>query len=297
MNLKKIFYLIFALLILGSCNRPIAKFVIENKGELNAPAKVKFVNQSKKADIYLWKFGDGDTANIVNPEHKYFMSGNYTIELTAKKDNKSNSVSKKLHIQPPEKCLVLIQTPYGDMLAELYDNTAKHRDNFTKLAEEGYYDGLLFHRVINGFMIQGGDPNSKNAPKNKRLGSGGPGYQIEAEFHPENIHIKGALAAARMGDAVNPEKKSSGSQFYIVQGNKLTEAQLNQIENRKGIHYTEEQKKLYMELGGTPFLDMDYTVFGKVIDGLDVIDKIAKAKTKKGDRPVKDIWMKVKVIK
>jgi len=179
----------------------------------------------------------------------------------------------------------------------LYDNTPKHRDNFTKLADEGFYDGLLFHRVINGFMIQGGDPGSKNATKNKRLGSGGPGYQIDAEFNPENIHIKGALAAARMGDAVNPEKKSSGSQFYIVQGNKLTEAQLKQIENRKGIHYTEEQKKLYMETGGTPFLDMDYTVFGRVIEGLDVIDKIAKAKTGQGNRPVKDIWMKIKVIK
>ncbi len=297
MNIKYLYYSLFVLFVLASCNRPVAKFVIENNEELNAPAKVKFINQSKKADRYQWNFGDGDTSSVENPEHKYLMSGNYAVELTAKKDKKSNSTKQKLHIMPPDKCLVLIQTPYGDMLAELYDNTPKHRDNFTKLADEGFYDGLLFHRVIHGFMIQGGDPNSKNAPRGKRLGSGGPGYQIDAEFRPENIHIKGALAAARMGDAVNPEKKSSGSQFYIVQGNKLTKNQLKQIENRKGIHYSDKQKKMYLKSGGTPFLDMDYTVFGRVIDGLDVLDKIAGAKTGKGDRPVKDIWMKIKVVK
>jgi peptidyl-prolyl cis-trans isomerase B (cyclophilin B) len=297
MNIKYLYFAIFVLLVLGSCNRPVAKFIIEKKGELNAPAKVEFVNQSQKADKYYWDFGDGDTSNVENPEHNFIMSGNYTIELTAKKDKKANSTKQKLHIKPPVKCLVLIQTPYGDMIAELYDNTPKHRDNFTKLVDESFYNGLLFHRVINGFMIQGGDPDSKNAAKGKRLGAGGPGYQIDAEIIPENIHIKGALAAARMGDAVNPEKRSSGSQFYIVQGNKLTENQLQQIENRKGIHYTDEQKKLYMKIGGTPFLDNDYTVFGRVIEGLDVIDKIAKAKTDRGNRPVEDIWMKIYVIK
>ncbi len=297
MNIKYLYYSLFVLFVLASCNRPVAKFVIEKNEGLNAPAKVKFINQSKKADRYQWNFGDGDTSSVENPEHKYLMSGNYAVELTAKKDKKSNSTKQQLHIMPPDKCLVLIQTPYGDMLAELYDNTPKHRDNFTKLADEGFYDGLLFHRVIHGFMIQGGDPNSKNAPRGKRLGSGGPGYQIDAEFRPENIHLKGALAAARMGDAVNPEKKSSGSQFYIVQGNKLTENQLKQIENRKGIHYSDKQKKMYLKSGGTPFLDMDYTVFGRVIEGLDVLDKIAGAKTGKGDRPVKDIWMKIKVVK
>ena len=297
MNIKYLYYSFFVLFVLGSCNRPVAKFVIDKKEELHAPAKVKFINQSKKADKYFWDFGDEKTSGEENPEHKYLMSGNYTIQLTAKKDKKENTAKQKLHIQAPEKCLVLIETPYGDMLAELYDNTPKHRDNFTKLAEKGYFDGLLFHRVINGFMIQGGDPNSKNAPKGKRLGAGGPGYQIDSEFNPENIHVKGALAAARMGDEVNPEKKSSGSQFYIVQGRKLTEEQLKQVEERKGIHYSDEQKKMYMEIGGTPFLDMDYTVFGRVIEGLDVIDKIAKSKTGHGDRPIKDIWMKIKVIK
>lgn len=295
--MKYLFYIIISIFIVSACNRPVAKFAIDKSGSLNAPAKVKFINKSKKADKYLWEFGDGDTSNLVNPEHKYLMSGNYTIELTAKKGKKQGKKQEKLHIKAPEKCLVLIQTPYGDMLAELYDQTPKHRDNFTKLADEGFYDGLLFHRVIKGFMIQGGDPKSKNAKKNTRLGSGGPGYQIDAEFNPELIHVKGAIAAARMGDAVNPEKKSSGSQFYIVQGSKLTDAQLKQIEARKGIHYTDEQKKMYKELGGTPFLDMDYTVFGRVIEGLDVIDKIAKAQTGQGDRPVNDIWMIVKVIK
>ncbi len=295
--MKYIFYIIILIFIVSACNRPVAKFAVEKTGNLRAPATVKFINNSKKANKYLWNFGDGDTSTVLNPEHKYLMSGNYNIELIAKNGKKENKKQEKLQIKAPEKCLVVIKTPYGDMLAELYDQTPKHRDNFTKLADEGFYDGLLFHRVINGFMIQGGDPQSKNADKNKRLGSGGPGYQIDAEFNPELIHVKGAIAAARMGDAVNPKKKSSGSQFYIVQGNKLTDAQLNQIESRKGIHYTQDQIKQYKELGGTPFLDMDYTVFGSVIDGLEVIDKIAKAQTGQGDRPVNDIWMIIKVIK
>ncbi len=295
--MKRIIYFVFAVVLASSCNRPIAKFVVENSDNANAPAKIKFKNESKKAEEFYWDFGDGDTSSVDNPEHKYLMSGNYTVELVAKKGKKISKTKKKVHIQAPVVCLVLIETPYGDMEVELYDETPKHRDNFIKLAEKGFYDGLLFHRVIDGFMIQGGDPNSKNAPKDKRLGSGGPGYQIDAEFNPDLIHLKGALSAARMGDNVNPEKKSSGSQFFIVQGSKLTDAQLKQIEQRKGIHYTEKQKKEYKQIGGTPFLDGDYTVFGRVISGLDVIDKIAKVKKNRADRPVEDIWMKIKVIK
>ncbi|MDZ4750698.1 MAG: peptidylprolyl isomerase [Flavobacteriales bacterium] len=187
---------------------------------------------------------------------------------------------------------VRISTAFGDMIVLLYDETPKHRDNFLKLAEEGFYNGLLFHRVIRDFMIQGGDPDSKGAPADKMLGSGGPGFTIDAEFNPKFIHKKGALSAARQGDQVNPMKKSSGSQFYVVQGQKLEPAQLQLMRT-----LTDEQRAIYAEVGGTPFLDNQYTVFGEVIYGLDVIDKIASQKVRPGDRPSEDIMMNIEVIK
>ena len=183
------------------------------------------------------------------------------------------------------------------MLAELSNATPLHRDNFIKLAEEGYFDGTLFHRVIADFMIQGGDPNSKDAPAGMPLGSGGPGYTVPAEMRDSLVHVKGALSAARLGDAGNPTKASSGSQFYIVHGKVLDGNTLTRIEAAKGIHYTPDQKKAYMEIGGTPFLDHEYTVFGHVIKGFDIIDKIAEAQKDPRDRPLKDIKMKIRVIK
>lgn len=153
--------------------------------------------------------------------------------------------------------IVLLKTTMGDMKIKLYNETPLHRDNFIKLVNEKFYDGLLFHRVIKNFMIQGGDPESKNAPAGKRLGSGGPGYTIPAEILPQFKHKKGALAAARLGDQMNPKRESSGSQFYIVQN--------------------------------APHLDGQYTVFGEVIEGLEIIDKIANVKTAPGDRPVEDV--------
>jgi peptidyl-prolyl cis-trans isomerase B (cyclophilin B) len=184
---------------------------------------------------------------------------------------------------------VKIKTKFGDMTVVLFDETPKHRDNFLKLARENYYDSLIFHRVIKGFMVQGGDPNSRGAAPTQQLGAGGPGYTIDAEFNNKFVHIKGALAAARQGDAVNPAKKSSGSQFYIVQGN-ATPQPMGQIP------YTDDQKKMYAERGGASFLDGAYTVFGQVIEGLDVIDQIAAQPTRPGDRPVQDIVMAVDVI-
>ena len=168
---------------------------------------------------------------------------------------------------------------------------------FLKLAEEGYYDSLLFHRVIQGFMVQGGDPNSKGADAGVRLGSGGPGYQVPAEFNETLMHQKGALAAARTGGPSNPDKKSSGSQFYLVHGTPVDENQLNMLERRRGSVYSEEAKAVYSDLGGTPFLDMDYTVFGQVIEGLEVIDAIAGMETGSGDRPKENVTMVIEVIK
>ncbi|MDR2084425.1 MAG: peptidylprolyl isomerase [Bacteroidales bacterium] len=248
---------------------------------------------------------------------------------------------------------VIIHTEYGDMVVKLYDETPIHKANFLKLAEEGFYNDLLFHRVINTFMIQGGDPESKNADPSKQLGSGGPGYTLEAEFRPQYYHKKGALSAARQGDQMNPEKRSSGSQFYIVQGNVFSNDQIEQIEESRknskmqevfvnfiqapeNTHYLEllqaaqmnqdqdaymnviveiepkldamleedgswkltpEQINTYTTIGGTPHLDNNYTVFGEVIEGLDVIDKIAAVETQQGDRPKKDVKMTMEVIK
>jgi len=195
----------------------------------------------------------------------------------------------------PKQELYLIETNYGNMKVKLYDETPQHRDNFKKHVEGSYYDDLLFHRVIQGFMIQGGDPDSKGAPQSKRLGAGGPGWTIPAEIG--KLHFKGALSAARQGDGVNPEKESSGSQFYIVHGKQSSDQELDMMGQRSGITYTAEDREKYKTVGGTPFLDNNYTVFGEVVEGLDVIDKIAAVKTAPGDRPLEDVTMKIKKIK
>lgn len=192
----------------------------------------------------------------------------------------------------PKQELFLIETDHGTMTVKLYDSTPLHRDNFKKLVADSYYDDLLFHRVIKGFMVQGGDPKSKGASASTRLGGGGPGYTTPAEIGA--YHFKGALSAARTGDAGNPEKKSSGSQFYVVQGKKSSAAELSNFAKSKGITYSPEDIARYTEFGGTPFLDNEYTVFGEVVDGLDVIDKIAAVKTAPGDRPVEDVKMKIR---
>ncbi|MCF8362706.1 MAG: peptidylprolyl isomerase [Prolixibacteraceae bacterium] len=254
---------------------------------------------------------------------------------------------KKTNAGDGDRPRVLIITEYGDMLVELYNETPQHRDNFLKLAKEGFYDDLLFHRVIEGFMIQGGDPGSKNAPSGKRLGSGGPGYTIPAEIVEDIYHKKGALSAARQGDNVNPEKKSSGSQFYIVQGKTWNDDMIQQFEERQKFQATrkktmqlygermddvkrfqennmqdsiiqlridlqekaeqlvdssmfklnKKRREIYSTIGGTPQLDGAYTVFGEVVEGLNVIDSIAAVKTNQADRPLEDVIMEMKVIK
>jgi len=182
---------------------------------------------------------------------------------------------------------VLIHTDLGDIKVALYNDTPKHRDNFVKLVKNGFYNGSPFHRVIKGFMVQGGGAPAGLPEMSDR---------VPAEFVPAHIHKKGALAAARMGDQVNPKKESSGSQFYIVQGSKVTAEQLNQYDQKRAVKYTAEQRTTYTTVGGTPFLDGDYTVFGEVIEGMDVIDKIAAVQTGAGDKPVKELKMTMKVL-
>lgn len=239
---------------------------------------------------------------------------------------------------------VKIQTSLGDIVVRLYDETPVHRDNFVKLAKDGYYDGTLFHRVIKDFMIQGGDPNSKGAPAGKRLGTGGPDYTLEAEIKDGLFHKRGALAAARQGDEVNPERRSSGSQFYIVWGQVYKEGQLRQFSkqlkmqrmqeifnglaadhrdeimqmrrerNRVALQelqdklaaeaetraaeyagLTDEQLRIYSTVGGTPHLDGQYTVFGEVEEGLEVVEMIQNSATAGDDRPMDDITMNISV--
>ena len=205
-------------------------------------------------------------------------------------------VSTKIQkVAVPVDRYVLISTSMGDMKVKLYNATPKHRDNFLKLAKENFYDSLLFHRVIPNFMIQGGDPLSRNAEPGIPLGSGDNGYTVPAEFVDTIFHRKGALCAAR---TENPEKASSGCQFYIVQGQVLTNEQAAAMEQQRGIKLSDKQKQLYTTIGGSPWLDKGYTVFGEVTEGLDVIDKIAAVKTAPGDRPLKDVYiLKVKILK
>ncbi|HMW65871.1 MAG TPA: peptidylprolyl isomerase [Chitinophagaceae bacterium] len=186
---------------------------------------------------------------------------------------------------------VLLETSMGDMVVRLSDSTPLHRDNFLKLVKMGYYDGILFHRVINHFMIQAGDPESKNAEYGKMLGNGGPAYTIPAEFKPGLFHKKGVIAAARDN---NPQKASSGSQFYIVQGKVFTDEDLDKVEITRlgGRKIPADQREVYKTLGGTPHLDQNYTVFGELVSGFDVLDKIAAVPTNKTtapDRPETDV--------
>ncbi|MEO5581761.1 MAG: peptidylprolyl isomerase [Saprospiraceae bacterium] len=188
---------------------------------------------------------------------------------------------------------IQVETPLGIMKGYLYNETPLHRDNFIKLINEHFYDSLLFHRVIEGFMIQGGDPESKNAPTGSPLGMGGPGYQVPAEFLDSLVHVKGAIAAARNN---NPEKKSSGSQFYIVAGKPVSSAELSMQESRHQFKYPESAMNDYKTLGGVPFLDQDYTVFARITEGLDIIDRITKVMADGRNRPLENIWMKISII-
>ena len=268
----------------------------------------------------------------------YLREKHYLCIVIIHKNNKKRILNVK----------VKIQTSLGDIIVRLYDETPRHRDNFVKLAQEGYFDGTLFHRVIKDFMIQGGDPDSKGAPAGKNLGTGGPDYTIPAEFvYPQLFHKRGALSAARTGDEVNPNRESSGSQFYIVWGKTYKPAELKQMERQMAMQqeqavfnrlvgenkakimelrrnraraalqelqddliaqthaicseegapkFTEEQVKAYTTVGGTPFLDNQYTVFGEVEEGLDVVEQIQNVSTGRNDRPVDDVVMTVTVI-
>jgi len=195
----------------------------------------------------------------------------------------------------PKYQYVKISTSKGECIVRLYNETPLHRDNFLKLAKEGYYNGTIFHRVIKDFMIQGGDPDSKNATPEASLGNGGPDYKIPAEFRDSIFHKKGVLAAARDN---NPEKASSGSQFYLVQGKVFTDEQLNTVEKTRLKHEIPPyQREVYKTIGGTPHLDRNYTAYGEVVKGIEMIDAIAGVETGEANRPKEDVKMTITVLK
>ncbi len=291
--MKQFLYLVFVFFLMGiilsSCSTPIASFQIAEKDRV-AASSLTFNNKSAKAESYHWDFGDGNTSQEKEPTHRYRESGKFKVTLTAKKGEKKSTTETAFYVDAPEICLVIIETNFGEMVVELFNETPLHRDNFLKLAEEGYYNDLLFHRVIYGFMLQGGDPNSKGASLDKKIGSGEPNNKIPAEITPEHAHIKGALAAARGN---NPEKASSGAQYYIVHGSPIDEEKLDYYEQTKGIDYSTKIREAYLKNGGAAQLDQEYTVFGQVLSGFEVIDKIAKQPTEPNDRPSENIWMRV----
>jgi peptidylprolyl isomerase len=267
------------------------------------------------------------------------------VGATACQSGKKKEV---LTMENQKEMLLKIETTMGDITVKLYNETPRHRDNFIKLAKDGTYEGTLFHRVIKDFMIQAGDPESKNAPKGKMLGSGDVGYTIPAEFvYPDRFHKKGALSAARQGDQVNPQKASSGCQFYIVTGQVFNDSTLLSMEQNKNqnklstifdalarkhtkeiykmrkekdeeglydlqekllaeaeteaagqpdFRFTPEQIRAYTTVGGTPHLDNNYTVFGEVIEGLDVVDAIQEVATDRSDRPEEDVKIKKVIV-
>lgn len=195
----------------------------------------------------------------------------------------------------PKHNYALIKTSKGECVIMLYNQTPKHRDNFLKLARQGFYNGTLFHRVINSFMIQGGDPNSKTATPEQALGSGDLGYRVEAEFRDSIFHKKGVLAAARDN---NPEKSSSASQFYLVQGKIFTDAELDKtrMDRMDGRIIPDSQRQIYKTIGGTPHLDGKYTVYGEIVKGFDMVDTIASVATNAMDRPLEDIKMEIAIL-
>jgi cyclophilin family peptidyl-prolyl cis-trans isomerase len=197
--------------------------------------------------------------------------------------------------KPPRNQYVRIKTSYGECIIRLYNETPQHRDNFIKLAKKGFYNGTLFHRVIQDFMIQGGDPDSKNAKPGIELGNGDVGYTIPAEFRDSLFHKRGVLAAARDD---NPQKASSGCQFYIVEGKRYTDAKLDTIEKTrlKGRKIPEFKRVYYRSVGGAPHLDGNYTVYGEVVAGIDMVDMIAAVKKDEHDRPLTDVPMTVELL-
>jgi len=263
----------------------MASFIISAEQE-KAPALITFKNNSTGADTYNWEINGQAISQESDMEYLILESGRYDVSLEAVKDGKNDIQTKTIFVDAPEKCHVYMKTTMGDFVFELSELTPGHRDNFIDLIEKGYYHGLKFHRVIDGFMVQGGDNATRSEKTDIEFRD-----QIPDEIDSGLLHFKGALAAARMPDNVNPDKYSSGTQFYIVEGRPLTEDEGENYNSGNLIEYNQKDKETYMTQGGTPQLDGEYTVFGRLVKGFNVLEKISNTETAEMDAPLNDIFI------
>ena len=262
----------------SSCAGPVAGFAVNEQPAFMQI--VHFSNESDNADSFRWYVNDSLASKNADMETRFLSSGRHNIKLVAESEGKENSISKDVFVSQAERCHFVIRTTLGDLVVALYEETPLHLKNFVELVESGFYKDIDFHRIIQGFMVQAGETNN-------------PRYltrnEIPAEINKQLIHVKGALAAARMPDEMNPEKMSSATQFYIVQGRELNRDVILNYGSEKLIDYTDDQISSYLEFGGTPQLDGEYTVFGYLVSGFDVLDKIAGVSTDANDRPIEKV--------
>ncbi len=275
---KQLLSSLIILTLLSACSRPVARFSADNDLETGKP--VRFVSDSENAESYKWYIDDEEVASNEDLEYLFLGSGRHNIRLEARKGTSSHSIEKEVLVSASDECRYLIRTNMGDMLIALYEETPRHLKNFVELVEKGFYTDRIFHRVIEGFMIQGGSAQGTSFAGRK---------EIRQEILTDFVHHKGAVAAARMPDDINPEKESSGTQFYIVHGRQVNESTLLDYASEKLIDYSDEQIEKYLANGGTPQLDGEYTIFAYLLDGYDTLDKIAAVDTDKNDKPLADV--------
>lgn len=280
--MKEVFFFILLLILATACSKPVANFLIEGDNQL--PSELSLINKSSNADSFIWMVNGNVISEDENALFCFYESGLQTIELKAIKGSTEKIYSQSFYTEAPENCMVLLKTNLGDMVLSLSEQTPNHLSNFVKLVNNDYYTGVVFHRVIDGFMIQGGDQKLRKTPYK--------GDAIEAfdnEIGNEMYHVRGALAAARMPDNVNPEKKSSGAQFYIVDGTPVDIEKLKDYESSQLINYTDDQINAYLKNGGAPQLDGEYTVFGHLVKGFDVLERISKVDTDEYNKPIDEV--------
>ena len=275
--------LFFTILLLATaCSKPVANFLVEGDTQLISP--ITFTNISTNAEKYTWKVDDKIVSEDVNLQYNFYESGRHSVQLIATKGNKSVSESNDVFINPPTTCLVLLKTNFGNMTLSLNEETPMHLQNFVEMVNSGYYEGVIFHRVMDGFMIQGGDDKLRKTKFKGKIPD-----VIQPEINNSLYHIRGALAAARMPDEINPGKNSSSTQFYIVDGRSVDEDKLKDTESSKLINYSDEQIEGYLSNGGAPQLDGEYTVFGFLVDGFDVLESISVVKTNERDKSLEEV--------
>lgn len=280
------------LILCSSCRGPVALFEVKYSDQ-TAPATVELINTSKNGEVFFWDCGNGFNSEGFAPYCHYHRSGRYNVRLKAVAGPDTSVHEQELFIKASDECLIVMVTNFGNMVIRLLDETPMHREHFIKLAESGFFEGIAFHRLIPGFVIQGGDPASRKQGYSEKNDDWNP---IQSEFHQKYFHTKGAVAAARLNEDVNPQKESSPTQFYIVQGRPVSEEQLSIFAAQKNIYYNPEISEKYRTLGGCPQLDMEYTVFGEVVEGLQIIDEMARVATDAGDKPKEDIIIQKMIV-